>query len=56
MKTRHVIQRIQILEDTVEQLTNGKSIAFNAPERYNETDVISFYVQNKKLIQYECEC
>lgn len=51
-----LIQRIQILEDTVEQLTNGKSIAFNAPERYNETDVISFYVQNKRLIQYECEC
>ena len=49
-------QRIQILEDTVEQLTNGKSIAFNAPERYNETDVISFYVQNKRFIQYECEC
>lgn len=50
-----LIQRIQILEDTVEQLTNGKSIAFKAPERYNETDAISFYIQSKRPIHYVYE-
>lgn len=50
-----LVQRIQILEDTIEQLTNGEHVAFKAPERYNETDVLTFYIQNKTPVYYECE-
>ena len=50
-----LVQRIQILEDIVEQLTNGENVAFKSPERYNETDVLTLYVQSIQPIYYEYE-
>ena len=50
-----LVQRIQILEDIIEQLTKGENVAFQAPERYNETDVLTLYVQSIQPIHYEYE-